>query len=179
VTLADITTGSKDWRFFETALGYFVKAFCSEGFEQLLWHITTLEALLGEKGEGLTEKLARRISAILGNTNQEKKALNRQFKDLYDFRSTLVHGGNFKKQVYVGHLREARSLARKVLLWFLHFLSNFQRGISEGRLQERLLTRQEMLTIMDIDCENRARLVHLMRQLPETFPYVPEWIEQV
>ena len=36
------------WHFFETALDMFVKAFFAEGLEQLLWHITTIEALLGE-----------------------------------------------------------------------------------------------------------------------------------
>ena len=37
------------WPFIEIALGYFVKAFLSEGPEQLLWHITVLDALLGRK----------------------------------------------------------------------------------------------------------------------------------
>jgi len=175
--LANLRAGENDWQFFDIALGYFIKAFCAEGFEQLLWHITTLEALLGEKGEGVTEKLARRSASILGKTNQEQKALRQQFRELYDFRSTLVHGGNFKKQVYVGHLREARSLARRTLLWFLHFLSNLQRGVSEGRLHEKIPTRQEILTIMDIDQKSRGPIGELMRQLPETFPYVPQWIE--
>ena len=174
--LASLRARGNDWQFFETALGYFIKAFCAEDFEQLLWHITTLEALLGEKGDGLPEKLARRVASILGKTDQEQKALRRDFKELYDFRSTLVHGGKFRKQVYVGHLREARSLARKTLLWFMHFLGNLQRGISKGRLHGKILTREEILTITDIDRESRVPIVQLMRHLPETFPYVPDWI---
>lgn len=36
--------------FLEIALGFFIKAFFAEGLEQMLWHVATLEALLGEKG---------------------------------------------------------------------------------------------------------------------------------
>ena len=85
------------WHFFEIALNMFVKAFFAEGLEQLLWHITTIEALLGEDATGLTEKLARRIAAICGKTKKEKDNLRKKFKKLYTFRSDLVHGNQFKK----------------------------------------------------------------------------------
>jgi hypothetical protein len=54
------------WEFLEIGLAYYMKALQSTGLEQLLWHMTALEALLGERGEGITERLARRISMILG-----------------------------------------------------------------------------------------------------------------
>lgn len=42
----------EQWHFIEIAWGYFIKAYFADGLEQLLWHITTLEALLGEKRRG-------------------------------------------------------------------------------------------------------------------------------
>ena len=90
-------------------MGYFVKAFFTDSFEkgleQLLWNITALEALLGEKNDDLTESLARRISTILGTTKKEKKKIKKQFKELYNFRCALVHGIHFKEEIYIGHLR--------------------------------------------------------------------------
>ncbi len=50
-----------------------VKAFFAEGLEQLLWHITAIDALLGEDASGLKEKLARRTASILGKTEDEKE----------------------------------------------------------------------------------------------------------
>ena len=62
-----------EWQFLEIGLAYYMKALQSTGLEQLLWHITALEALLGEKGERITERLARRISMILKTTKAERK----------------------------------------------------------------------------------------------------------
>src|SRR5205823_5091012 len=67
------------WQFVSVAAGYIVKAFFAQGIEQLLWHITTLEALLGEKAEGF-QRVANRIAVILGKAEKERKALRRQYK---------------------------------------------------------------------------------------------------
>jgi len=175
--LGSLGAKQNDWRFLEVALGNFIKAFFAEGLEQMLWHITTLEALLGEKGEGVTERLARRIASILGKSEDERKAIRKQFKDLYRFRCDLVHGNPFQKPIYVGHLRDIRNLARRTLLWFLHYLENIQGRIPHDQAGESLPTREDILMLLDLDENSRARLAWLIDSLPSGFPYVSQWVE--
>ena len=129
--------------FFDIALGYFIKAFFSDGLEQLLWHISTVEALLGEKAPGLTQLLARRTALILSKERKEREIIRKQFKELYNFRSNLVHGNPFSakknKSVYVGHLNNAREIARKSILWFIFFVNKYSQS-QNGKIQEELLT---------------------------------------
>jgi hypothetical protein len=175
--LASLRAKQNGWQFLEVALGNFIRAFFSEGLEQMLWHITALEALLGEKGEGVTDRLARRIASILGKSEKERKAIRKQFKELYDFRSDLVHGNPFQKQTYVGHLRDARNLSRRVLLWFLHYLCKIQAGIPLNHAAENVPTREDTLTLLDLDQNSRINLGWLIDIFPSEFPYVSEWVE--
>jgi len=124
--LSNLETSSHPWKSLDLALHFLMKGFFAEGMEQILWHITSLEALLGQKGEGLRKPLAGRIASILGKDDRESEDVEKRFKELYSFRSDLVHGNQFDKQVYVGHLRDARDLARRTLLWFLHCFSAIQ-----------------------------------------------------
>lgn len=174
--LASLRAKQNGWQFLEVALGNFIKAFFAEGLEQMLWHITTLEAVLGEKGEGVTERLAQRIASILGRSEEERKAIRKQFKELYAFRCDLVHGNPFQKQTYIGHLRDARNLARRTLLWFLHYLGNIQAGIPGNQRAEGVPTREDILTLLDLDQNSRARLGWLIDTLPVGFPSVSEWV---
>ena len=105
--LSALRVQPSDWQFLENALNYFVKAFFTTNLEQLLWHITTLEALLGDK-ESSTALLAKRIATILGKTNDERKTITKEFKALYDLRSALVHGRSIDGQLYQKHLDKTR-----------------------------------------------------------------------
>jgi len=87
VSLLAPQSQSVAWKFFERAGSYLLKGFFADGLEQLLWHITTVDALLGEDAPGATKRLPRRVAAILGTTPVEK------------------------------HLRETREIARAVLVW--------------------------------------------------------------
>ena len=49
----------KNCRFLDIAFGNLTKGFFAEGLDQLLWHIVTLEALVGEDREGLGTIIAR------------------------------------------------------------------------------------------------------------------------
>jgi hypothetical protein len=95
---AELQRHQPSWEFLERALAYFMSALQTEGQDQLLWHITAMEALLGERGEGVTERLARRISTILGSTEGDRKKIRKQFKSLYEFRSDIVHGNKLRKK---------------------------------------------------------------------------------
>lgn len=145
-----LTPLDQKWKFLEVSLGFFVKAFFSKGLEQLLWHITTLEALLGKNEYGSTKRLASRISSICGETNEKRENIKNQFLELYDFRCDLVHGNNFqKKQVYVGHLYRARLLARQTLLWFLYRLKEIKEHLQSESGNSTIPTRDDILSFID------------------------------
>lgn len=174
--LGSLKIKENNWQFLETASGYFIKAFFAEGLEQLLWHITVLEALLGEKGEGVTKRLAQRIALILGENKNKRKSIKKNFKALYDFRCSLVHGNSFQKQAYVGHLRDARNLARQTLLWFLHYLNEIQTEFSKDEAVKSIPTRKEILMLIDLEKNSRVHLTQLINTLPNSFPYIHDWI---
>jgi hypothetical protein len=176
--LSSVRERSDTWNFLDIALGFFIKAYFAHGLEQLLWHITTIEALLGQKeDEGVRGPLARRITSILGNTNKEKETLKKQFNELYDFRCALVHGQVFKKDVYKGHLRNARSIARRTLLWFIHYLALIQSAVDEDSTIEHPPSRKDILMLLDLEEDSRIHLRRLVDRIPPGFPYVPEWLE--
>ncbi len=165
-----------DWPFMEVALGFLVKAFFSKGLEQLLWNITVLEALLGEKGQGVEGRLARRIASILGKKVEERKAIVKQFKELYEIRSDLVHGKPLK-EVDQRHLLVARQLARQVVIWFFHYLHYIQTTVEARVPAVQLPTRDGLLTLLNLE-DDRAALGAVLSSMPEEFPNVPEWGEQ-
>jgi len=177
--LHSIEFGKNGWDFFENALGYFTKAFFdSPGLEQLLWHIVTIEALihLDEEKETVTETLAKRIGSILGRTNAERKDFRKRFKELYDVRSSLVHGKT-KAKAHVTELVDAYRFSRRAVLWFLHYLGDIQGRIRKGEVSKEVPTHKEILTLLDIDTGSRNRVKWLMEGLPKEFPHMSEWMK--
>lgn len=155
------------WTFVELAVSFFTKAFFVEGFQQLLWHITTIEALLGQKNRDLTETLATRVAKIAGETKNDRKRIKKRFKDLYDIRCRLVHGRAelLDDPVFVVHLREARYLAREVLMWFLKLSRNFRQ---DPQTVFAAPVRDEILTLLDLGTSERT--AELAKWLPTKFP---------
>lgn len=154
------------------AFGYMIKGFFSEGLEGLVYNTVALEALLGEKGKEVNETLKRRLSVILGDTENERKNVRKKFGELYDFRCTLLHGSKFKKPVYEDHLREARDLIRETLLWYLHCL-NFFKSKSKP-----LPTRSDILTLIDLDKGYLSMIKGFLGSLPKNFPNVQNWSKE-
>jgi len=164
-----------NWEFLEIAMGYLGKAFLTEGLEQLLWHMTTIEALFGEKIE-LIASLRRRIGIILGKTDYERKEIRKKIDELYDFRSDLVHGNKFEKGVYQGHLREARRIARNSLLWVLTYLSNIHETFSQKSIpQNEYPQREEIWHLLEFEKEALGRIGKLITDLPMDFPNIRMW----
>ncbi len=157
------------WPFIEISIGFLLKAFFSEGLEQLLWHIAVLESLFGENKEGNTNLMAERLGTTLGG-EMGKNNIKKAFKGLYNFRSELVHGkkGLLEQKIYVGHLREARQFARSALQWFLRYLElvKSQRDANNDLLPKR----EELLAMLDFDESARNRLSQLVKVLPTGFP---------
>ena len=129
-------------------MSFLVKGFFSKGLEQLLWHITALEALFGEDRPGLTQLMARRVALVLGETETQKKEISNHFEELYKLRSRLVHGSELKSEVWEGQLKVARDLTRRSLLWFLSFLVEFSK-VGKCLPPEILAERKELLAVID------------------------------
>jgi hypothetical protein len=177
------------WRFVDIALGYLSKAFFMEGLDQLLWHITVLEALLGER-ENIKDSLKKRVSYILGKTNEKKDAIQKEIGELYDFRCDLVHGniklydfgydlvpGNISMpKVFQGHLRKARIFARKSLIWFLSFLSIIHMEMrKKGIPINNYPGRKDLLILLDSEKSSLGRMKLLLEDLPADFPHIKIW----
>jgi hypothetical protein len=125
-----------EWRFIYTALGFLTKAFRTKGVEQLLWHVTAIEAILGQKLEvGLTSKLKRRIAEVFGGEEHERRDFRKQFDRLYSFRSDLVHGNSelIDHEIMKGHLAESRDFARGVVAWATSFLAHVAATYPTGK----------------------------------------------
>lgn len=138
--LNDIDLKSCGWDFVLLSLGYLAKAFFTkDGFEQLLWHMTVLEILLGEKN-GIGASVKRGLCIVNDcNTNAKRKEVNSKFDELYDLRSDLVHGNPMKKKgkekaVFFGHIKYSRMLARKSLVWFIENLGLIHRELQKNNI---------------------------------------------
>ncbi len=159
------------WDFIQVALSYLGKAFLAKpDLEQLLWNVAVLESLLSERAE-VGQTMRRRISNILGSTDREKREIRKEFDELYDFRSNLVHGNVFTKKAGYEHLAKARRLARQVLSWVLDYLiwvdeDYRQRGIN----YEHYPRRDELLAVLDFDRGSLDRINRFIGRLPATFP---------
>lgn len=173
--LKNLESEQEVWSFLVRALGFQVKGFFTKELEQLLWHITVLEALFGEDIPGVTKRLARRIATVTGRSEAESKRIKKRFEELYQFRSRLVHGNEFKKQIWAGHLRDARDMARQSLLWFIN-LANKAIATNRGKSHSNLPKRDELLALIDLRPDASARLAKIIRSVPSTFPIVPTWI---
>ena len=136
------------WHFLQTGLSFLTKGFVSDGLEQLLWHITALDALLGEKGRGLSDRLSRRMAAIYSDDNGDRKKVKATFAKLYGFRNDLVHGRTFKQLADHGHLRSARALARVATLRMIDRLDHLAQENQRDRLAV-IGSREEILKGLD------------------------------
>ena len=167
--IRNIESAQEVWPFLVRALRFQVKGFFTTGLEQLLWHITVLEALFGEDIPGVTKRLARRTATVTAQPQTARKKVMEQFEELYNFRSRLVHGDEFKKQIWEGHLREARDMSRRSLLWFIN-LANKVLVTNRGKDLSALPTRNELLALIDLRPDALTRLAKIIRSMPSTFP---------
>lgn len=172
--LVAIKPAMEAWNFVGRALGFLVKGFYSDGLEQLLWHMTVLEALFGEDRPGISKRLRRRIGTVLASTEAERREIGSRFAELYEFRSRLVHGDEFEQQVWAGHLREARDLARRCLLWFLNLAQLVIQACSTD-LPDGIPKREEIMALIDLDPNAIDRMAKVIALAPPVFPAIKAW----
>jgi len=155
----------ESWHFIDTSLRFLTKGFVSDGLEQLLWHITALDALLGERRPPLGDRLARRLAAIYSDNSDVRDRVRATFSELYGFRNELVHGRTFTKAAHHGHLRAARALARQATLRMVETLAHLAQESQAGRLGF-VPAREEILEGLEIDPDGRlADIIGSLRRL--------------
>ncbi len=164
------------WPFVKVAMGNVIKAFFTEELEQLLWHITALEALLGEE-RGIRKSIAKRSAAIVGTTKKERTRLKKQFEDLYDLRCDLVHGNRFEQDIHRKQLFEARMMALRIMIWFVNYLGEIAASIKQGSWKGDVPDREDLLVLLDrrIGSADQKRLQGILGDLPTEFPSAPDW----
>ena len=174
--LGDIDQHQPQWRFALTALGFLTKAMRTRGLEQLLWHITAIEAILGQKSDGLTSLLKRRIGAIFGGSESDMRGIRKRFSTLYEYRSDLVHGNAEldDRRIVQGHLAESRDLARGVVAWATGLLAHAARTHPAGR--ESIPSREDLLLLLDMTARSRSSVASLLPKLPPEFPAIERWL---
>lgn len=170
--LSHLNTKENDWDFINIALGYFLKAFiCSPDLDQMLWFITSFEALVGEHPKGVTggvtKGLIRRLSIILNkDIGMDENGVRERFERIYDLRSCLVHGGRFEKQPHRNDIIDARLIARRVILWFLNALDLVQTAIGKGTIKNNDVKGHErILAEMDLYRQSKGVLALVLEQL--------------
>ncbi|MDE0694444.1 MAG: hypothetical protein OXH76_01255 [Boseongicola sp.] len=98
---------------FKTPVAHFlVRGFDTEGIDEFLAHITTIEAALGNSGDrsgGSTKILGTRIGHLLDDAS-----CGDTFKSLFQIRCEFVHGRKGMKDISSEDRRAARRLARRV-----------------------------------------------------------------
>ncbi|WP_232037316.1 hypothetical protein [Sphingobium amiense] len=111
---------------FETPVAHFlVRAFLADGMDEVMAHMTAIEAAVGlemdhkkwlrpkpdphKKLSSATDRVAARLAAVLGD-----RASVQAYKDLFELRSTFVHGRAGLQRVSTAQRVMARSLARGV-----------------------------------------------------------------
>lgn len=156
-----IRSFGKAWEFVDLGLKYLLKGFFSDGLEQILWHIVSLEAFLGERGRGVTDRLLRRVGAISSEDPARSKEASETFKKLHDLRNDLVHG-RVEVQAHSRDTWDARRLGRTVATRMITLLSRLAEEVRTGRLPY-VPTREEVLGVLDLDVGSRGRQADLLR----------------
>lgn len=107
---------------FRTPIEHFmVRAYASTGIDEMLAHMTMLEAAVGEEADhdrklrpkseralGATERMARRIACLLDDPSAEQA-----YRDLFRVRSLFIHGRAGLATISTDERIMARRLARR------------------------------------------------------------------
>lgn len=166
----------------EKAMDYYVKAFFSQGLEEILWYIACIEALLGDKGDkekGIIKGITDRINGILSQNKKEKIENEKFFKELYDFRSKMVHGKLIKKFREYKHFHNARKFARIAIIWYLNLLNQINQMTEKQYDKENIkkIKMNEFVYLIDYFISTKGKFNFFLNDLPEGFPYIEDWIK--
>lgn len=119
----DRVTRARRSSLFETPIAhFFVSAYLSDGVEEVLSHLTAIEAAVGLRADydrrlrsradarlGATKRVAARIAALLGTCTAAD-----QYEELFGVRSSFIHGRSMGA-ISTAERVMARKLARQVV----------------------------------------------------------------
>jgi len=161
-----------DDEFIEKSLSYFVKAFFSKGIDQLLWHIVSIESLIGERGDKTTNKIANRLANTITKKNEKKRKIKQLFRELYNFRSILIHGSKFDRNVYFHHLKIGRIISHRIIMWFINYIYYLKDKLEKDGIKMKKIRRKDILYIIDLNENDRKNIKFYLDNLPNKFPYL-------
>jgi len=169
--LLSIKGVGKPWRFVFTSVDFLVEAMLSAAVQRLLWGFVAIEALLGERNPpgGLEAAIGRRLANLLGRTKKERKDLRRNFSNLYDLRSRIMHGDQSPKEPLPDDLFLAERpiwLARAACCNLIKILGEVSPSF-EGT-SSKPPSRQEILRLLDT--RNWAGMRDFLNSLPSNSP---------
>jgi hypothetical protein len=94
---------------FNPLIEHFLLRSCrEEGIDQLIMHMTAIDAALGKQQKGATEAIRKRLKRLLND-----EGASQEFKRLYDLRCAYIHGRGEDRPIPVSDLVSARRLARR------------------------------------------------------------------
>lgn len=104
---------------------FFVQAFLSDGIDEILAHITAIEAALGLEGDYISSRRPKpdphkslsgmqRVAFRVGGVLNDETAIT-AYKELFDVRSAFVHGRAEIAKISTPQRVTARSLARRIM----------------------------------------------------------------
>ena len=106
--------------------------------------ITSIEALLGEKGESISEKLSTHVATLLEPKLKFRSEAKKFMKNIYNERSRTLHGSELKSEDFCRE--QARHLAAAVLSSVL-LRRNFKK-----RFGEKAETPNDLLSDLSNSC---------------------------
>lgn len=92
--------------------------------ERIILFSIVLEALIEDKGHGLTERIQNRCASFLSNSSQEYNQIHTDVGMIYNLRSELVHGEVLRSMKF----NETHKLAEIIRCLLLQFISLSQNG---------------------------------------------------
>ncbi len=89
---------------------FFLNGYETDGINEFISHITTIEAALGYREQQMTAKLKERISTLLRDNTYGDI-----FANLYDKRGEYIHGRENISNISLKERIEVRNLAQKIV----------------------------------------------------------------
>lgn len=98
---------------------FFLRGFLEGKIDQLLWHVTAIDAAVGKGSANAAGTLSRRIRALT-----KDKDLAERFKNVhYRRRSELIHGKDLSgSELRESDLSEVRRVARALIVSLIEFV---------------------------------------------------------
>ena len=89
----------------------------------------------------------------------------------------MVHGKYFNNKIDNSQLGIARDFARRVILWFIHYLAEIQNRLLQIDDPKHIPSRKDILRMLDMKESERENKYKLIGTFPAGFPHIPEWIK--